>query len=138
MKHAPILLLGLLVLGSLAACSDDPSEPFALAPCALADAMTPALAGGSLFTLAELEPALRDAAARLVLALPESDLRTEMEDVLVSLSGAPASADTSCRLFLLGDVALVRLDRMDHPYSLPDRAALRLTLQLARAALEAS
>jgi len=133
MRRAPLLLVVLL-----GACSDDPSKPFALAPCELADATTPALPGAPVFTLAELELALEDAATRLVTALPESEQRTDLETALAGLASAPASWDTSCRLYLVGDAALVRLDQRDHPYSLPDRAALRMTLQVARAALEAS
>ncbi len=131
-----LALLLLVVL--LGACSDDPSTPFALAPCELADATTPALPGAPVSTLSELKPALEDAATRLVTALPESNERTDLETALTGLSSAPASWDTSCRLYLVGDAALARLDQRDHPYSLPDRAALRMTLQVARAALEAS
>jgi len=140
-RGRPTLLLsaGLLVsaLAALSiACSDDAPDPFALAPCDELPAAT--LSAAPRLTMEELAPALRDAATRLVLALPEGELRQDLRSTMQSLSAAPGSRDTACRLFLLSREGLDRLGGEEDPASAPDRTAIGLVLEVTRTALEGS
>lgn len=121
----------------ITACDRDDPGPFALAPCSLGEEPATKLDIRHLSRAGDLEPALKDAAERAALALPEGDLRVEIRDAVRDLSTTLGGGDTTCRLYVLSSRALARLDRLDHPGSLPDRIVIRTTLDLTRAALEA-
>ena len=131
-----------LVLGLFLAvgCSDDQAESLiAPSPCddlptveaSAAEAPTP-------LTLQELNPALIDAADRMVLALPEGRARNELRTTLYGLARQSGSGDAACNLFLASQQVMAQLDGLGDVGSLPDREAIRLVLDLTLASLEGS
>ncbi len=127
--------LTLLILGLVAACDRGDAGPFALAPCSLGEEPTISLDISHISRASDLRPALVDAVERAALALPEGNLRSELRNALRHLSTTLGGGDTTCRLKVLSNRALARLEGLDDPGSLPDRAVIRLTLDLTRAAL---
>lgn len=135
---ARLLGLGALVVAFVLGCDDSPvgTDVHAPEPCILPAASVPASALTGVDRGA-VRVAVRDAEGRLATSLPEGEATDELQSALRVLDGVlagpDAELDTGCRMVHLARTALETFE--DVPHTRPDRAAVRLVLELATATL---
>lgn len=110
------------------ACSDDgPAGPGKACVAPQSPVPTSVVEG---LTLADLRVAVRNAAERNATVLPAGNTTTELHGALLTLSDNLGSAqrENACQAATKAATALARLP--DDPATLPDRAALRMVLEI--------
>jgi hypothetical protein len=130
-----LTLLGVVLLGALlAGCEPKPTGPNPPELCTLPQTPVPAAAVANL-SREPLQAAVVDAQQRMTAALPAGSATAELRGALGQLAQSldAGNREAGCRAL---NAAFDALDRQaNESATLPDRAALRLVLDLTAAAL---